>query len=85
MTSPATDCWLLTCDQQGVKVYLRDEVRHVQTVGQNILNLGGKQAPAGARVEVEVEVNVVHESLRWAKLAATAEDSRIYFTILPFQ
>ena len=55
---------MLTCDQQRVKVYLRDEVRQVQTVAQNILNLRGEQPAAGARVEVEVEVNIVDESLR---------------------
>ena len=61
------DYWVLTCDQQRVKVYLRDEVRHVQTEAQNILDLWGKQPTTGSRVEVQVEVDIVDESLGGAE------------------
>ena len=60
---------MLTCDQQRVKVHLRDEVCDVQTVAQNVLNLGGKQPAAGGRVEVEVEVNIVNKPIRRAEEA----------------
>ena len=76
---------MLTCDQQRVKVYLRDELRQVQAVAQNILNLCGKQPAAGARVEVEVEVNIVHESLRRAKNWQLQQRIQGFFIIiLPF-
>ena len=76
---------MLTCDQQRVKVYLRDEVCDVQTVAQNIMNLGGKQPAAGGRVEVEVEVNIVDKSLGGAKHCQLQRRSQGFPIVLPFK